>query len=174
MALLQNYQKAMQREHGWEVELTCPDCGCTTRPLYEDWDSKSAINFGNTPTIFACVACAECGRALRSVAGERLVAMFSDIAVPRANKRLIAWFVVVAVLAVLLPLAAQFVLRPSFNVTWIGPVLAGPMILVFNYRMASITRRCPCGTPKYLFMGLLGRSGCYRCSSCGRLLRLRS
>jgi hypothetical protein len=30
-----------------------------------------------------------------------------------------------------------------------------------------------CGEPDYVFLGMLGRSYCYRCSSCGRLLRLR-
>jgi hypothetical protein len=43
----------------------------------------------------------------------------------------------------------------------------------FNYQIASIRCWCECGRPGYKFMGLLGRSYCYRCSSCGRRLRLK-
>ena len=52
------------------------------------------------------------------------------------------------------------------------PLLA-PTIMWFNWQIASIRCRCECGKPAYKFMGMLGRSYCYRCSSCGRLLRLR-
>lgn len=173
MALLQRYRKALHHEHGWEVELTCQDCGHTGLPRCDGWKPNSAINFGNTPTMFSRVACASCGRDLRSVAGEKLVAMFSEITVPKANRRIIAWLVVAVVFLVTLPIVAQFVLRPSFHVASFGAILVLPLTLVFNYRVASMRHRCPCGTPKYLFMGLLGRSYCYRCSSCGNLLRLR-
>ena len=52
-------------------------------------------------------------------------------------------------------------------------LLLQPMILLFNWQVHSPRFRCDCGQPAYKFMGMLGRSYCYRCSSCGRLLRLR-
>ena len=173
MAILHGYRKALQYEYGWEVELTCPDCGHTGLPRHEGWEPNSAINFGNTPTMFARVACESCGRDVHPVAGDKLRVMFSEITVPKANRRLIVWFVVAVILLVTLPMVAQFVLRPGFHVASFGAILVLPLIFVFNYRVASMRRRCPCGTPKYIFMGLLGRFYCYRCSSCGNLLRLR-
>ncbi len=173
MAVLQRYRKALQHQHGWEVELTCPDCGHTGLPRYGGWEPNIAINFGNAPTMFARVACGSCGRDLRPVAGEELRAMFSEIMVPKANRRLIVWFVVAVILLVTLPIVAQFVLRPSFHIASFGAILVLPLIFAFNYRVASMRKRCPCGAPKYVFMGLLGRSYCYRCSGCGNLLRLR-
>ncbi len=173
MAVLQGYRKALQHEHGWEVELTCTDCSHTGLPQYDGWEPDNVINIGNTPTMFARVSCANCGRDLRSVAGEKLVAMFSEITVPKANRRIIAWFVVACVCLATLPLAAQFILKPSFPVASLGVILVLPLIFVFNYRVASMRKRCPCGAPRYVLMGLLGRSYCYRCSSCGNLLRLR-
>ena len=171
--MIAKYRSAVQHEHGWEVELACPKCGHTALPRYEGWKPNTSINFGNTPTMFALVACSECGHDLREVAGEQLAAMFSDVAVPKVNRRLMASFVVAVVLIVALPIIAQFVFRPSFHVASFGAILVVPLILVFNYRVASIRKRCPCGAPKYVFMGMLGRSYCHRCSTCGRLLRLR-
>ncbi len=173
MAILKEYRMALQHEHGWEVELTCPDCGHTGLPRYDGWEPNSAISFGSTPTLFARVACESCGRDVRSVAGEKLVALFSEITAPRANRRLVVWFVVAVIILVTLPIIVQFALRPGFHVASFGAILVLPLIFVFNYRVASMRKRCPCGTPQYIFMGLLGRSYCYRCSSCGNLLRLR-
>lgn len=173
MAILQGYREALQHQHGWEVELTCPACNHMGLPRYEGWEPNRAINFGNTPTMYARVACVSCGRDLHSVAGEKLVAMFCEVTVPRANRRMIAWFVVAVTFLVALPIVAQFVLEPSFHVGSFGAILVLPLIFLFNHRMASMRKCCSCGTPRYIFMGLLGRSCCYRCSSCGNLLRLR-
>jgi hypothetical protein len=52
-------------------------------------------------------------------------------------------------------------------------VLVLPAVFWFNSQVHSIRHRCECGRPDYVFMGLLGRSYCYRCSTCGRILRLR-
>jgi hypothetical protein len=51
--------------------------------------------------------------------------------------------------------------------------LSAPGIMIFNYQIASLRRQCACGRPDYRFLGMLGRSYCYRCDSCGRLLRIR-
>jgi hypothetical protein len=46
-------------------------------------------------------------------------------------------------------------------------------IRTFNRRVYGLKAQCACGQPAYHFMGLLGRTDCYRCATCGRLLRLR-
>ena len=99
--------------------------------------------------------------------------MFSDIAVPKENKRLLVWFVIAVLLIVTLPIVAQVVLRPGFHVASFGVILVLPLIFAVNYSIASTRKRCPCGVPNYIFMGMLARTYCYRCSTCGRLLRLR-
>ncbi len=171
--MLAKYRSAVQNDHGWEVELTCPSCGHTALPRYDGWTPDTSINFGSTPTMFALIACSKCAHDLRDVAGKQLVAMFSDMAVSKLNKRLIAYFVVGVVLVVALPIIVQFAFKPKFHVASFGAILFVPLIFVFNYRVVSMRKRCTCGAPKYIFMGLLGRSYCYRCSNCARLLRLR-
>jgi hypothetical protein len=173
MGFFRRYRETLRHEHGWEVELTCPQCGHTGLPRYEGWKPNLAGGFGKTPTIFANLACTKCGRDLRRAAGEQLVATFSRIAVPKGNKRLLVWFVIAVLLIVSLPIVAQFTLRPGFHVASFGVILVLPLIIAVNYRIASMRKRCPCGVPEYVFMGMLGRTYCYRCSTCGRLLRLR-
>jgi hypothetical protein len=82
-----------------------------------------------------------------------------------------------------LPLLAFAAIWAGVQLGWWGNIaytaLAGLSLLLlpnmfwFNWQVHGIRHRCECGNPDYLFMGLLGRSYCYRCSSCGKLLRLR-
>jgi hypothetical protein len=60
-----------------------------------------------------------------------------------------------------------------FSLLGLSALLITPATMWCNYRIASIRQQCPCGKPDYLFMGLLGKSYCYRCTSCGTRLRLR-
>ncbi len=173
MGILERYRSALRLQHGWEVDLTCRECGHSGLPRYEGWEPNGAINLGNAPTMFARVSCASCERDLRSVAGEKLVAMFSDQAIPATNKRMIFCFVLAVVFLVTLIPVAQFVFETRFQFAWIGFLLVLPLTMAFNFRVASMRRRCPCGKPKYVFMGMLGRTYCYRCSTCGNCLRLR-
>ncbi len=52
-------------------------------------------------------------------------------------------------------------------------LLLPPAIFWFNWQIHGARHRCECGQPAYVFMGLLERSYCYRCSTCGKLLRVR-
>ncbi|MEW6555699.1 MAG: hypothetical protein AB1384_15630 [Actinomycetota bacterium] len=50
------------------------------------------------------------------------------------------------------------------------------LIPLLDRGTATLRQSCDCGSPDYIFMGMLGRSycfRCFRCASCGRLLRLR-
>jgi hypothetical protein len=135
MGFFRRYRETLRHEHGWEVELTCPQCGHTGLPRYEGWKPNLAGGFGKTPTIFANLACTKCGRDLRRAAGEQLVATFSRIAVPKGNKRLLVWFVIAVLLIVSLPIVAQFTLRPGFHVASFGVILVLPLIIAVNYRV---------------------------------------
>ena len=180
MSLLTRYRERLQNEHGWQVELECSQCGHVGLPKCDGWTPSNVIRLGDKPTIYANVTCPECGKSLKDEAGHKLVELFSGVVTSAQNKRLLYGFVLVALV---LPLILFAVLYTGFVVGWWGNlafvwlnlvwILATPAILVFNYKVASIRFICECGKPHYLFMGLLGRSCCYRCSTCGRLLRLR-
>ena len=179
-SFLSKYKERAQHQHGWEVELQCPECNHDGKPKYDGWTPNKAVKFGDTPTIYANVTCSECGHDLKTEAGKKLTELFKDVSIPPRNKRLLYGFISVVVgvpliLAGLLwaGVAAGWWGYPAFgwlNLLWIIVV---PAILYFNYKVASIRFACECGDPKYLFMGLLGRSYCYRCSTCGKLLRVR-
>ena len=170
LSIFKKYRDLMQHRHGWEVELKCPRCNRSGVPRFDGWKPNNTIKFGNKSTIFALLQCTHCGCELREEAGKKLIELFSEITIPPWNKHLIIWFVV----AGMTMLAAVYFGKPAIGDWAYAAFIFFPaLIMVFNYRVASIRSRCACGNPKYAFMGLLGRTYCYRCSSCGRLLRLR-
>lgn len=177
---LQAYRERLEHKHGWQIELACQVCGHHSVPDSDGWTPSGAIRFGQRATIFANLSCANCGADLKSAAGEMLAEIFADVATPARNRLLLGWFiacVVVMPLLIAVGLAAGvwagLWTARAFIALSVLPVLAAPIILWMNYAVASLRARCVCGEPDYLFMGLLGRSYCYRCSTCGRLLRLR-
>jgi hypothetical protein len=170
------YRERLQHTHGWEAELRCPACGVVALPAFNGWTPSNAINFGETPTIYADLTCRSCGADLRQAASTKLVELFADVGVPTRNKRLMATFIAL-ILGFEIPgtILSLFERWRELGVALVRAplLLLAPAILWFNGQIASIRSRCECGRPDYKFMGLLGRSYCYRCSTCGRLLRLR-
>jgi hypothetical protein len=179
-SILHKYRERMQHQHGWEVELRCPRCGTIAVPVFRSWTPSAAMNFGNTPTIYADLDCARCGASLRDAAGGKLVELFTDVPIPLGNRRLLAGFLASVVRAPLFLLALTILgvgagwgaFRHRADVPLLA-LLLGPTLMWFNWQIASLRSRCACGDPAYKFMGMLGRSYCYRCSTCGRRLRLR-
>jgi hypothetical protein len=115
--------------------------------------------------------CPKCGENMREVAGEKLVEMFADERTPAKFKQMLVMFIAasagVPALILLLPRTWwMYAMIPYF-------VLLQPMIYFFNWQVHSPRFRCDCGESAYKLMGMLGRSYCYRCTICGRLLRLR-
>ncbi len=175
-SLMDRTRENSQLTHGWDVELSCPTCGVIAVPDFGGWTPSHAMNFGNTPTIYADLGCPACGARQEDSAGKKLVELFAHVGVPPANKRLMEVFITVIVSfelsgTILILLGGWrelggYLLRTPL-------ILLVPAILWFNRQVASIRSRCECGSTAYKFMGLLGRSYCFRCSSCGRLLRLR-
>lgn len=179
-SLLKEYGRRLERQHGWEVELVCPVCGHCGIPEYDGWTPTQIVRLGDRPTIFANVSCPNCGQDLKRTAGGKLVDLFSGVPTPARNKRLL-WVFVSLIFGVPLLLFAG--IWAGVQAGWWSSTaytaLAGMSLLLlptmfwFNWQVHGIRHRCECGKPAYLFMGLLGRSYCYRCSSCGKLLRLR-
>ncbi len=179
MSLMARYKERVQHQHGWEVELQCPQCNHEGVPEYVGWTPSSAINLGDTPTIYANLSCPQCGHDLKDAAGEKLRELFKDVSIPPRNKGLL-YGLILAVVG--LPLALAGIIWAGVNAGWWGEgafvwltlcwIVVGPAIFIFNYKVHSIRFTCECGHPRYVFMGMLGRSYCYRCS-CGKLLRVR-
>lgn len=166
----------LRHTHGWDVELACPACGTVAVPVFGGWTPSGAIRFGNAPTIYADLRCPNCGARQDDPAGAKLVELFARVEVPAANKRLMTAFI--ALIVSFEVAGTIFILLGGWRALG-GALVRAPLLLLaptllwFNRRIASIRSRCECGRPDHKFMGLLGRSYCYRCSSCGRLLRLR-
>lgn len=178
--LMQAYRERLEHKHGWEIELNCPACGHHGMPDYDGWTPSGAIRFGQRATVFANLSCPNCGSDLEEAAGDMLTEIFADVSTPPQNRRILRWFiawVVVMPMFVALGIAAGISAglwsSRAFIALSMLPVLVAPVILWMNHAVASLRASCACGEPAYLFMGLLGRSYCYRCSTCGRLLRLR-
>lgn len=179
-SLLQRYREAVQHEHGWDVALTCNACGTRAVPVYKGWTPSKTVGFGTTPTLYADLACTTCGTNLQQDARAELVRLFAEEPLAAANKRLIRRFVGAMIfLFVALPLllfagtAAGWWEYGAFLLLSPLAVLTAPAIFYFNYRIAALRQTCPCGAPRYIFMGMLGRSYCYRCRTCGQQLRMR-
>ncbi len=179
MSLLSKYKERVQHQHGWEVELQCPECGHDGKPKYDGWTVSKLIKLGDTPTIYANLTCSKCGHDLKEAAGGKLKELFKDVAIPARNKSLMYGFLFIVIG---LPLIWVGSIWAGVMADWWGygafgwlalPVfITTPAIFYFNYKVHAIRCVCECGNPRYLSMGLLGRSYCYRCS-CGRLLRVR-
>ena len=170
-AIFKRYKELMQHKHGWELELGCPKCNWQGKPNYQGWTPSRAMSLGKSCKIYANLTCPRCGNNLKEEAAKRLTEMFSGIPTSAENKRFLFWFIIFIIGVPLLIIS----LGGSKTFTAFGFLIffIFPAIIYFNYKVASLRNRCACGKPNYLFMGMLGRSYCYRCSSCGRLLRLR-
>ena len=174
------YNQALRLRHDWQTALTCTGCGASAVPIYDGWTPKHEIAFGSTPVIYARLHCPQCGKDLRREAGEKLVALFSPVPPPVRNRRILMGFIG---LMVGLPLVLCIALFAGVKMGYWGyrafqgltflPILIAPAILLFNWQVNAIRRTCDCDAPDYRFMGMLGRSYCHRCATCGKLLRIR-
>lgn len=177
---LKQLRSLLVHEHGWEVPVPCSVCGHCGVPDYDGWSPSRAIRFGNRATIYARLRCTKCHSDLKQAAGESLVELFGEQPIPESNRRLLRGYVAYAIAASLLSAGgiiwialAQPGNRIYFVVVMVPLILLRPMGMGLNYAIAAHRRKCECGAPAWKFMGLLGRTYCYRCSTCGRLLRLR-
>ena len=168
------HRQALEHKHGWDVGLECPGCGYSGLPAYTGWKPRYSMAFGTTPTIYACLECPSCGRDLEPEAASKLVELFKEIRIPGTNRRILAGFFLAFAILVLTAVLLFVFTKTIFGLI---PLLFMTLLLclipVMNRRIAAIRTGCSCGDPDYIFMGMLGRAYCFRCSNCGRLLKLR-
>ncbi len=164
-SFFKKYRKIIQHKHGWEIELQCPKCNHRAIPKYNGWIPGYSKSFGNTPWIYAKLQCPDCENDLKNEAGNKLVDLFQNIRT--ANKHITIMFI-----GLILFITILIILKIIPSPLAIGLLLA-PMIIYFNYKSTSALQKCDCNAPNYIFMGMLGRTCCYRCSTCGKLKRLR-
>ena len=178
--LIERYRQALEQHHDWLMELTCPRCHHVGIPRRQGWSETLAVNWGDNPTVFMNLNCTECGADLKEAAAQKLRDEFGQVEISRQNRRMIRRFFLF-ILGV--PLLAAAVMGTGVVLgLWGAEVflylvmlafLSAPAIMRFNYQIASLRSRCACGSPDYRFHGMLGRSYCYSCASCGRRLRIR-
>ena len=160
--------------HGWDVELRCPQCGTDSVPNMAGWTPNARIAFGKTATIFANLTCPKCATDLKGVAGEKLIQLFADIPIHPRNRTAIFSYLILTILF-LLALGGRVWLRmPVFD--WVYPIVFALFMssrFWFNELIHAARHQFDCGLHAYQFMGLFGRSYCFRCGTCGKLLRLR-
>ena len=181
-SFLSKYKSAAVKIHGWGLELTCGQCKFSGLPRYEGWSPELSHENDNGPAVFAKLACPKCGNRLTAEAGRKLAELFKNVAVPAENEKIVKSFISGLLI---FPGALAFLYFFGVQMDWwpwglgsIWLLLASTvfiplLVLVTNYRIARLRDRCECGAPMYIYHGLLGRTYCFRCSSCGRLLRLR-
>ncbi len=179
-SIMAKYREAVELNHGWDIELACAECGWSGVPKYEGWTPGFPKGFGKTPTIYANLKCPECGKDLKDEAAAKLVELFGDIPIDQRNKGYLMLFItaVVGIPAVLLAFIAMGVKTglwgtQAYTLLTLLPILIAPAIMLMNYKIGRISTQCECGGAKYIFLGMLGRSYCHHCSSCGKLLRTR-
>jgi MFS family permease len=181
--LVTKYKERVDFKHGWEVELQCPQCGHDGLPKCGDGrtpkPAEYAKNTGETPMICADVTCSQCGHDLKERAGEKLTELFKDV--PKTTIGflgvVLAILIILPVLPFILAVLIEFGAVGGWLANWFGwwfwPSLFAPAVIIpfCIYMMHPLIYACECGNPRFLFMGMLGRSYCFRCSSCSRLLR---
>ena len=180
MSLISKYKERVNLKHGWEVELKCPSCAHDGLPKCCDWrtpkPTEYAKNTGETPVIGAEVTCSECDHDLKERAGEKLTELFKDV--PKTTIGLLGVILAILIFSPIIVLIVLFVgMSAGWWGDWVGwwiyPAMALGVAItpIFIYMIRPIQFTCECGNPRFLFMGMLGRSYCFRCSSCARLLR---
>jgi hypothetical protein len=178
--ILKKYRDALPHDHGWELPLECPRCATLAVPEFPGWTPAPSVKPGNAATIYANLRCPHCDADLKETAGRALVELFSGVEIPESNRRLLRWYVSYTISSTLLLAGgAALALWAGRNPGPLLPLLIIPVALVrpfgqwLNYTVAAHRLNCSCDKPAYKFMGLLGRTYCNRCSTCGNLLRLR-
>jgi DNA-directed RNA polymerase subunit RPC12/RpoP len=147
-------------------------------PRYEGWSPHMAG--AGDATIFARLACPACGQRLIDEPVRKLVGLFAGVPVSAQNHRIIKEFIAGLVTV---PLTFAFVLFVGLQMGWwrnnafgllvLSAAVIPLLVMLKNYRIAMLRSVCDCKKPAYYLLGTLQGTCCYRCSSCGRLLRLQ-
>ncbi len=172
---------SVSKTYGWDVDLSCSQCKYVGQPRYEGWSPSLTTNTANA-TIYAKVACSKCGRRLTDEAGRKLVDLFTDVEISSENRKIISSFIT---RLILVPAGLAFILFFGMQMDWwtwglgsiwilLASIVAIPLLLYHkNSRITVLLDSCECGKPNYVYMGSFDDTQCFRCFSCGRLMKLR-
>ena len=179
LTVFAKYKKAVNTSYGWNVALVCGRCKASVMPRYEGPSQHMAQGAGDA-TIFAKLACPVCGQRLIDEPARKFVDLFAGVPVSAENHRIVKQFIAGLIIV---PAAFAFVLFLGLQMGWWGNNAFGllvisaaviPLLVMLkNYRIATLRSVCECKKPAYYLLGLLQGTGCYCCFSCGRLLRLQ-
>jgi hypothetical protein len=170
------------KNYGWDVDLTCTKCRFSGLPRYEGWSENLQTGIGGNVTIFAKVACPQCGRRLTDEAGRKLADLFEGVGIGDQNRKILTRFIA-GLFSV--PFVLAFVLMFGVQMDWWGwglgtvwvllaSALSIPLLVMMKAkRIGELSLRCACGKPHYVYMGSLDNEQCYRCYSCRQLLKVR-
>ncbi len=176
------FSNIITKSYGWDIELTCGQCGATAMPRYEGWSPSLKTNLGPNVRVYAKVACPKCGRRLTGEAGKKLVGLFGDLDLCKRNGKIITQFIA---RLFLVPAVLAFVLFFGMKMDWwdwglgtlwvllVSAVSIPVLVRLKNKDIELLSCTCECGKPHYICMGSLENNNCYRCYSCGRLLKVR-
>ncbi len=183
MDFLRKYRKTFEHQHGWEAAVECPVCAFIAVPVFNGWTPSLSVGLGSTPKVFANLNCPKCAAPVKSAAEMKLVELFSVVAIPKSNQRMLKWYMAFGIAGLLITAGGLLhfaALRDGNTPSYLLFLLLTPALSLrplgtwLNYAIASHCKQCACGNPAYKFMGMLGRPCCYRCSTGGQLLRLRN
>jgi hypothetical protein len=172
----------LNRNYGWDVELSCSHCAFSGMPRYEGRSESLKTDGPADVSIYAKLACPRCGGRLTNEAGRKLVTLFRDVDISEGNKGILGRFIT---RLFLVPGVLAFVLFFGMQMDWwnwgLGTLwvllvsLASIPLVVYlkNKELADLPLQCECGKPHYVYMGSIENSQCFRCFSCGRLLKVR-
>ncbi len=170
------------RIYGWDVELTCEGCGSAGLPRYEGWSPDLDSGPDGTIQVYAKLACAKCGRRMTREAGKKLTDLFREVDIPGENRNILTRFIT---RLFIVPAGLAFLLFFGMQMDWwswgmgtvwilaVSAITIPVIVLLRNRQLAQLPNRCECGKAHYVYMGTLSGEQCFRCFSCGRLLKVR-
>lgn len=181
VCFFEDYNKKVLIKHGWDAQLTCSRCKYRGKPEIKSSIRNKIAKHKNNPQIHTILYCTKCGKDLKEEAECEIVKLFSEEKIPDTTKKMIAWSKIYSIiLSLILLIYIYFLFFEDFRIVYMLPVffIISTVFVVINkyfkHKFYLIHSTCDCGAPNYIFMGTVGKSCCFRCKSCRRLLRTRN
>jgi len=172
-------KESSRLQYGWDCELECLKCKHIGQPKIYALKQGKILRAKKIPVLHMTLHCLACGQDLQREAESEIVKLFSDIHISKKNAKLITWNRICSVcLSFLLLLCLYFSMFTDFPIRQTFPsfVLISLVFIVvvkyFVYQFTLLKKACACGSTKLVFMGSLGQSYCFRCASCGTLVKI--
>ena len=179
VAFYDGTKESSRLKYGWDAELECLKCKHIGKPKIYALKQGRIPRAKKLPVIHVTLHCLECGQELQREAESEIVKLFSNIHISEKNTKLIIWNRICAVcLSFLLLLCLYFSIftdlpiRQTFPFFVLISVINIVIVKYFVYQFTLLKKTCDCGSTKLVFMGSLAQSCCFRCASCGTLVKV--